>query len=67
MPVKRRREKARRADLSAAAAIYAERGGIDLQAGVILNEELAQAVGRLPLIAYPDLDELADRLAVYGA
>jgi hypothetical protein len=56
MPIKRRREKSKNINLKAARCFYRVHCGID---GVIFTEAaLAKILGRLELIAYPDMDEL---------
>jgi len=56
MPIKRRREKSKNINLTAARSFYRAHCGID---GVIFTEAaLAEMLGRLELIAYPDMDEL---------
>jgi hypothetical protein len=56
MPIKRRREKIINTNITAARSFYRVHCGID---GVIFTEAaLAEMLGKLELIAYPDMDEL---------
>jgi len=56
MPIKRRREKSKNINLTAARSFYRVHCDID---GVIFTEAaLAEMLGRSELIAYPDMDEL---------
>jgi hypothetical protein len=56
MPIKRRREKSKNINLTAARSFYRVYCGID---GFIFTEAaLAEMLGRLELIAYPNMDEL---------
>ena len=67
MPAKRRVSKDARFVISdAARERWQAVGGIDLDAtgkcGVITDYELAQLLGRYPLIAYPDMGEILNQL-----
>ena len=67
MPAKRRVSKDARFVISdAARERWQAVGGIDLDAtgrcGVITDNQLAQMLGRFPLIAYPDMGEILSQL-----
>ena len=67
MPAKRRLSKDARFVISEAARErWQAVGGIDLDAtarcGVIIDNQLAQMLGRFPLIAYPDMGEILNQL-----
>ena len=67
MPAKRRVSKDARFIISdAARERWQAVGGIHLDAtgrcGVITDDELAQILGRLPLIAYPDIGEILNQI-----
>ncbi|PVZ47914.1 hypothetical protein [Thalassobacter stenotrophicus] len=62
MPAKRRRAKSRRAVSARACEIYqANPDAID--GNLILDEDLAEELGRIPLIAYPDIQDLVEQLS----
>lgn len=63
MPAKRRRAKVARRTVSARAReIFREDPGA-IQAPVIVSEELALELDRLPLIAQPDIEDLIQQLS----
>lgn len=66
MPAKRRTPKARGFAVSAAARQrWLQTGAIEILpsgAGIVTDPELADLIGRLPLIAYPDLSLTVDQL-----
>lgn len=67
MPAKRRLSKDARFVISdAARERWQAVGGIDLDAtgrcGVITDNQLAQMLGRLALIAYPDMGEILNQM-----
>jgi hypothetical protein len=67
MPAKRRLSKDTRFVVSDAARVrWQAVGGIDLDAtgrcGVITDNQLAHMLGRLPLIAYPDMGEILNQI-----
>ena len=67
MPAKRRVSKDARFVINdAARERWQAVGGIDLDAtgrcGVITDDQLAQMLGRFPLIAYPDMGEILSQL-----
>ena len=61
MPAKRRRSKGRGSVSGDARAIYKDRPDA-IQGNVILDEELADALHRTHLIAYPDISSLIEEL-----
>lgn len=61
MPAKRRRTKGRASVSDSARAIYRERPEA-IQGSIILDEELAVALNRTQLIAYPDIGSLIEEL-----
>lgn len=66
MPAKRRAGKQRGiVGLEAAERIFQTRGGFEMTAGgggIFTDDELAEAYGGMPLIAYPDPSEILDNL-----
>lgn len=66
MPAKRRTPKARGfAITEAARERWLQTGGIQILtsgAGIVTDSELAGLIGRLPLVAYPDLSLTVDQL-----
>ena len=61
MPAKRRRAKGRRSITSRAREIYcANPGAID--GNLILDPDLADELGRMTLVSYPDLSDLIEQL-----
>ena len=62
MPAKRRRAKARKTITLRAQEIYqAKPESID--GNLILDSELADELGRMSLVAYPDLPDLVEQLS----
>lgn len=66
MPAKRRTPKARGFAITLAARErWLQTGGIEILtsgAGIVTDSELAGLIGRLPLVAYPDLSLTVDQL-----
>ena len=63
MPAKRRRAKVARRTVSARASEIFRENPDAIQAPVIMSEELARELDRLPLIAQPDIEDLIQQLS----
>lgn len=63
MPAKRRRAKAARKSVSARACEIYQANPDSIMPPVIVDEELADELDRLPLIAQPDIEDLIEQLS----
>ena len=63
MPAKRRRAKAAHMTVSARAREIFQANPDAIAPPVIVSEELAEELGRLPLIAQPDIEDLVKQLS----
>lgn len=63
MPAKRRRAKAARKAVSARACEIFRANPQAIKAPVILDDDLANELGRLTLIAQPDIEDLVEQLS----